>query len=124
MTSTRRARGEISYRTGLAAEERAASLLVQEGWEILARRVRTPFGELDLIAANNEMLLMVEVKRRATLVDAAFSVSRRQAERLLAATDFILQTKPDWRREDTRFDILILDAELRVRRVKDALRLM
>ncbi|AOX21223.1 hypothetical protein A0U90_05445 [Kozakia baliensis] len=114
----------MSYRTGLAAEERAASLLVQEGWEILARRVRTPFGELDLIAANNEMLLMVEVKRRATLVDAAFSVSRRQAERLLAATDFILQTKPDWRREDTRFDILILDAELRVRRVKDALRLM
>ncbi|AOX18176.1 hypothetical protein A0U89_06760 [Kozakia baliensis] len=114
----------MSYRTGLAAEERAASLLVQEGWEILARRVRTPFGELDLIAANNEMLLMVEVKRRATLVDAAFSVSRRQAERLLAATDFILQTKPDWQREDTRFDILILDAELRVRRVKDALRLM
>ncbi|GBR24582.1 YraN family protein [Kozakia baliensis] len=124
MISARRARGEISYRTGLAAEERAASLLVQEGWEILARRVRTPFGELDLIAANNEMLLMVEVKRRATLVDAAFSVSRRQAERLLAATDFILQTKPDWQREDTRFDILILDAELRVRRVKDALRLM
>ena len=44
----------------------AAAALLAQGYRILARRVRTPHGEIDLIAVRGRRLAFVEVKRRAT----------------------------------------------------------
>ena len=37
-----------AFRFGLSAESRAAMLLIAKGYRILARRWRTPFGEIDI----------------------------------------------------------------------------
>jgi putative endonuclease len=49
-------------RLGHAAEELAARRLADSGWEIVARNARTRFGELDLIARDDQALVFVEVK--------------------------------------------------------------
>jgi putative endonuclease len=39
-----------AFRTGLSAESRAAAYLMAKGYRILAKRFRTPYGEIDLVA--------------------------------------------------------------------------
>ena len=54
------------YRRGRLSEWVAAAALLAKGYRILGRRVRTPYGEIDLIAVRGRRLAFVEVKRRAT----------------------------------------------------------
>jgi putative endonuclease len=56
-----------AFRQGLSAENRAALLLIAKGFRIAARRLKTPVGELDIVARRRQVLLFVEVKaERAT----------------------------------------------------------
>ncbi len=100
----------------------AEAALVAEGWQVLARRLRTAAGELDLIAERAGLLAFIEVKRRPTLADAAAALGPRQRARLLAAAEIVLGEHPDWGRAGARFDVLLVDGQGRVRRVADAFR--
>ncbi|WP_237217105.1 YraN family protein, partial [Falsiroseomonas oryziterrae] len=77
-------------RRGRHAEDRAVAALVAEGWQVIARRVRTPAGELDLVAERDGLLAFVEVKARATLAGAAFALGAAQRGRLLRAAEWWL----------------------------------
>lgn len=123
MTS-RHIRGRTAYFRGLAAESRAITLLESEGWSVLATRLRTPHGELDIVAANEAMLLVVEIKCRERLSEAAFALSQQQASRILNGADFIFQTRPEWQRAAMRLDLMIFDKSGDARRIRDALRLV
>lgn len=111
-----------SHARGVAAEDAACSVLRADGWTILARRRRTPAGEIDILAEREGLLAVVEVKARAHLAEAAVAVTPRQQARLLAATDLILAENPDWGANGVRFDLLLVDAAGRVRRIADAFR--
>ncbi len=84
--------------------------------------MRTQAGELDLVAERDGLLVFVEVKRRPTLGDAAAALGSRQRARLLAAGEAALAENPGWGRAGVRFDVLLVDAAGRVRRVVDAFR--
>lgn len=107
---------------GRAAERRAASALAEQGWQVLAQRVRTPAGELDLVAEREGLLAFIEVKARATLGEAAFALGPAQRRRLLAAAEAWLAVNPGHGAAGMRFDVLLVDAEGRVRRIADAFR--
>jgi putative endonuclease len=109
---------------GLEAEDTACAALVRDGFAILARRRRTPAGEIDVVAATATLLVFVEVKRRADLAAAAAALGRRQQSRLLAAAACVLAECPGWARADIRFDVILVDDAGRVRRVADAFRHM
>lgn len=109
------------------AEEAACRALVRDGWIILARRARTPSGEIDIVAERRmpgrpSLLAFVEVKARPVLAQAAVSLSARQQARLLAAGEILLGRHPEWRHEEIRFDLLLVDAAGSVRRIGDAFR--
>ncbi|MBI0534985.1 YraN family protein [Roseomonas sp. KE2513] len=108
-------------RLGLDAEERAAAELRARGWTVLARRVRTGLGELDLIAEREGLLAFVEVKARPRLADAAASVSPRQQGRLMAAAEAWLAENPGYGAAGMRFDVILVAPE-GMRRVADAFR--
>ena len=74
-----------AFRTGLSAESRAAAYLMAKGYRILAKRFRTPHGEIDLVAKRRNLVAFVEVKARATLDEAAFAVTPRQQSRIINA---------------------------------------
>ena len=63
------------YRRGRLSEWLAAAALLARGYRILGRRVRTPYGEIDLIAVRGRRLAFVEVKRRATRGEAEAAVT-------------------------------------------------
>ncbi len=94
----------------------------RDGWVILAGRIRTPAGEIDLVAEKDGLLAIIEVKARPNLVDAAASLSDRQQARLVAATDILLAHNPEWGVQGVRFDLLLVDAAGIVRRIADAFR--
>jgi len=121
--TARQQRGRRAHARGMVAEAAASAALEGDGWVVLARRLRTEAGEVDLLAERAGMLAIVEVKARPALADAAAAVSPRQRARLLAAAEIILAEHPDWGVAGVRFDILVVDAAGRVRRIADAFRL-
>jgi putative endonuclease len=115
------ARRRAAYALGQGAEDLVAEKLAASGYAILAQRLRTRAGEIDLIAANAQRLLFIEVKARPSLNEAAYAVSARQQARLLEAASMALATHPDWVREETRFDVALV-AGGAVQVVRDAIR--
>lgn len=74
-----------AFQTGISAESRAAAFLIAKGYRILARRFRTPHGEIDIVARRRNLIAFVEVKARASLDEAAFAVTPRQQQRIIDA---------------------------------------
>jgi putative endonuclease len=99
---------QVAFRTGISAESRAAALLVAKGFRILARRWKSPLGELDIVARRRSLLIFVEVKARNDLDEAAESVTPRQRQRIAAAAEAWLATYPDTTFTDMRFDAMLV----------------
>jgi putative endonuclease len=97
-----------AFRTGLSAESRAAALLLAKGYRIVARRFRSPVGEVDIVARRGRVLVFVEVKARARLDDAAWSVLPRQQRRIAAAAAAWLAQHPDDIESNIRFDVVLV----------------
>jgi len=97
-----------AFRTGLSAESRAAAYLMAKGYRILARRFRTPHGEIDLVARRRNLLAFVEVKARATLDEAAFAVTPRQQLRIINAAQAWLVAHPEHAEFELRFDAILI----------------
>lgn len=74
-------------RGGRRAERLAALWLQLKGWKILGRRVRTPVGEVDLVARRGRTLAFVEVKARATAEEAGFALDEYRLRRVAAAAE-------------------------------------
>jgi putative endonuclease len=116
-TAKRRA-AEIS---GRSAECDAASYLAARGYTVLAQRLRTGVGEIDLVLADRDTLVFVEVKARSSLAAAAYAVSPRQQARLLEAASLAMAQHPEWARACTRFDVVLFGAGMR-QHLEDAVR--
>ena len=101
-------RRTAAFRFGLSAESRAAALLVAKGYRILARRWRTPFGEVDIVARRRQVVIFVEVKARGHLDDAAEAVTDRQQRRIVAAAEAWLARHPHVASRDIRFDAILV----------------
>jgi putative endonuclease len=99
---------QVAFRTGISAESRAALLLIAKGFRILARRFRSPVGEIDIVARRRALLVFVEVKARPDLEEAAWAVTERQRSRIIAAAEAWLARYPDSRINDIRFDAVLV----------------
>ena len=97
-----------AFRTGLSAESRAAAYLIAKGYRILARRFRTPHGEIDIVARRRNLVAFIEVKARATLDEAAFAVTPRQRARIVNAAQAWLASHPEQAEFDLRFDVVLI----------------
>lgn len=97
-----------AFRTGISAESRAAAYLMAKGYRILAKRFRTPYGEIDLVARRRNLLVFVEVKARASLDEAAYAVTPRQQQRIINAAQAWLMAHPEHAEFDLRFDAVLI----------------
>ncbi|HEY3779096.1 MAG TPA: YraN family protein [Rhizomicrobium sp.] len=98
-------------RRGRHAERVAAILLIAKGYRILARRLRTHAGEVDLVALSPRgVLCFVEVKTRSSLRDAREALLPRQRDRIARAADLYLARLRGPPPKGVRFDIVVLSA--------------
>ena len=94
--------------SGRIAEDEVAAHWRAQGFEILAQRLRNQAGEIDLIIANSETLIFVEVKARKSFSAAAYAVLPKQQFRLLEAAGLALAMHEDWHRPMMRFDVALV----------------
>lgn len=105
---------DLRQHLGRQGERLAAEHFERLGYRILARRHRTRFGELDLIAANDSTLVFCEVKSRregsGSPWDALTPAKQAQVRRMAAA--WLVDTPERPRVEDLRFDAVgvVVDA--------------
>ena len=99
---------QVAFRLGLSAESRAAAFLIAKGYRIVARRWKSPVGEIDIVARRRGTLVFVEVKARERLDDAAEAVIARQQRRIIAAAEAWLAAHPDDVNSDMRFDVMLV----------------
>jgi putative endonuclease len=95
---------------GLSGESLAVEELERRGYAILARRYRTAYGEIDIVAEDGQTLVFVEVKARATAEfgTAAEAVTRRKQLRLVRmARDYLARAAIVDR--PCRFDVVAID---------------
>ena len=97
-----------AFQTGLSAESLAAAYLMAKGYRILAKRFRTPHGEIDLVAKRRNLVAFIEVKARATLDEAAFAVTPRQQARIINAAQLWLAARPEYAEFELRFDAILI----------------
>jgi putative endonuclease len=96
------------YRRGRLSELMAAAVLLAKGYRILARRCRTPYGEIDLIAVRAKRLAFVEVKRRATRLEAEAALTQYQARRIARAAEYWVSRNPRYRDHDRGLDAILV----------------
>jgi len=95
-----------AYRRGHSSEWLAAAALMLKGFRIVARRYRTKLGEIDLIARRGDLVLIVEVKARKTLIEAMEAIAHQSERRIEGAADLWLARQPDYARLSMRFDMV------------------
>ncbi|MEO0498673.1 MAG: YraN family protein [Pseudomonadota bacterium] len=105
MTHSRRQRAE---RKGRRGEWMASIALRLKGYRIVAKRYKTPSGEVDLIARRGDLVLLVEVKVRGDLMACHDAVSANAARRIEAAGDQWLSRQPDASRLSLRRDLIAI----------------
>ena len=99
---------QAAFKLGVSAEARAALLLAAKGYRELARRWKSPVGEVDLVVRRGRTLVFVEVKARPRIDDAAWSVLTRQKRRIVAAAEAWLAAHPEHAGYDIRFDAVLV----------------
>jgi putative endonuclease len=102
------ARRTAAFRLGVSAETRAAIYLAAKGYRTIARRWKTPVGEVDLVVKRGRLIAFVEVKARKGFDEAAESVLLRQRRRIVAAAEAWLAAHPEHAGYDMRFDAVLV----------------
>lgn len=117
----RRRTGRVGHLAGSAAEDCVVQDYMRRGYTPMARRWRGRAGEIDLILADGDGVIMVEVKKSASFSRAVERLSQRQIGRLLKAGEEFLGTLPRGSLTDVRFDVALVNGRGEIRVLENAL---
>ncbi len=115
-TTAARQSAEAAGRRG---ERLAGWWLRLKGWSILDRRVRTPAGEVDIVARRGNLIAFVEVKTRRTAAELDFAIDERRLARVAAAAE-VLMPRYAGPGDDIRVDVILLAPGTRPRHIENA----
>jgi len=96
--------------------------LMAKGYQILGFRLRTPQGEIDILARRGRVLAVVEVKSRLTLDEALIAVTPRQRDRLRRAAEALASRRRALNGLNVRLDLFALAPGGGPRHIADAWR--
>lgn len=102
--------------TGALGEDLVAQWLQSQGWQILYRRWRCRWGEIDIIAQQSNAksqptLAFVEVKTRSRSnwdADGLLSINRQKRSKLLQTSEIFLADHPELADMTCRFDVALV----------------
>lgn len=97
----------LAEQRGRRAERIAAWYLRMKGWRIVGTRVRTPVGEIDIVARRFRTTAFVEVKTRGTLAELDHAVDKHRLRRVAAAAS-ALAARHAFPKGDIRIDVILV----------------
>ncbi|MDR2783509.1 MAG: YraN family protein [Treponema sp.] len=100
-------------KAGRQGEERAARVLEKAGLKIIARNARSPYGEIDLIALEEETVVFVEVKSWTSfgMEDLRDSVGRKKQLRIIETAKDFLTKHSEFDGFSIRFDVVFISPQ-------------
>lgn len=109
-----------NLKTGQIGEQAAAKFLKEKGYKIIDQNFRTRFGEIDLIAKKNQVLVFVEVKARmGNLGKPEWQITARKINRVQKmAKVYLAKKQPDY--DNLRIDAvcIVFDENMQIKRTK------
>lgn len=102
-----RALRQDAEKRGRRAEAIAAWFLRLKGYRVLARRYKTPAGEIDLVMRRGRTIVFVEVKERPDADTAIEAVNEAGRRRIAGAAALWLTRHPAAAGFDQRFDVVL-----------------
>ena len=120
LKALRSMRGGKAREDGRFAEQLAALWLMLRGWRILGFRLKTPQGEIDLLARRGRILAVVEVKSRTSIEAALASVHPTQQARLRRAGETLAIRRKSLAGLSVRLDLVALAPGRWPRHIPDA----
>lgn len=102
-------RGQVACLSGRAAEDQVASDYLRRGYALAATRWRGHSGEVDLIFADGDGFIFVEVKKSRSFARSAERLSPAQMQRVCAAAEEYLAHRELSQMTDLRFDVALVD---------------
>ncbi len=95
------------YIKGIIAEKIARMYLRLKGYKIVENRLRTPAGEVDILAKKGDFFIVVEVKYRKKEEDALYAITNVQQKRLYRAGGWVMQK---YDAHSVRFDAILVSS--------------
>ncbi len=107
---------------GTEQETVAAQYLSKQGYVILETNYRCRFGELDIVARKDHVLVIAEVKFRsnATCGDPAEAVDVRKQRKICKVTLDYLMRHPQYQEKPCRFDVISVYGDGQIRHIENA----
>jgi putative endonuclease len=109
-----------TYDRGIMAETAAELFLRAKGFEILERRYKTPVGEIDLIALDDQYLVFVEVKARVDIESAMESITPKMRGRINDAAAHFTAARSKYANYPMRVDVVAVKLPFTIHHVENA----
>ncbi len=94
---------------GSKGEKQAKKFLISNNYEIIKTNFHSPYGEIDIIAIDNETLVFIEVKTRSTDLDSALnSISISKRKKISKTASYFLSKNHHYEDMFSRFDVIVI----------------
>jgi len=95
---------------GQIGEEQAACALEAAGMKIIAKNVRSRYGEIDIVAIENETIVFIEVKNWSVyaLEDLEYSINIKKQKKIIKTAKFFLFENREYNKMSVRFDVIFV----------------
>lgn len=98
------------FNDGRNGEDKAAAFLEAAGMHIIARNVRSPDGEIDIIAQDEEVIVFVEVKAWSAygVENLQYSINKQKQYRIIETAKYFLDANRNYNTMTVRFDVVFI----------------
>jgi putative endonuclease len=98
---------------GREGENRAAEAAEAAGMRVIARNVRSPAGEVDLIALDGDTLVFIEVKAWSVygIENLSYGINRKKQRRIIETAKYFLADHREYNGMAVRFDVIFIGPE-------------
>ncbi|MDR1904324.1 MAG: YraN family protein [Treponema sp.] len=95
---------------GQKGETMAALELEKEGMKIIARNIRSPAGEIDIVAIDGDILVFVEVKSWSSysIEELEHAIDLKKQRRIIETAKYFLSSHREYNYMTLRFDVVFI----------------
>jgi putative endonuclease len=110
----------IALKHGRLAEDKALDYLRNNSLKFTARNFHAPYGEIDLIMHDKNIIVFIEVRYRVNnnFVSALESIDGRKCDRIIATSQFYQQHNLNAAKMITRFDVVVITGKIKMPKIE------